>query len=1192
MHHPRVVVAIPLLCIALSWLEPRALGQTQTWDLAAAWNGQNPIDVHWSLSGGPEAHRWRGFESFGGDFATGCPNSFIVKCVGEPTTQDCPGSPHVVSLNHDEMAWHTDAGITWTAAGFCGSITINAVFHDHPGQNGITDLYVKKNGTQLWFYRLNGGSVTFTQTLAVGGDDRIEFSIGPGPDGMGEDTVNITSLVITGEPTTELPESTWQGDAKFHGGSWGVAANWDPSGVPADNATAAFQLVTQSFIDLDANRRIGTFGVNAGDVNLNFHGFTLSQPPTGCLLPAALVVGVFPSSTGLLSLTSDYPDGGGRYESRLPVAVGVGQGSTGVLTISTGVVLDSGAYVAVGFGDGAVGSLDLVSGGTVLVRSGVRVGGRDGQGTINVGAGGVLTFNPGTTFRLGHQPGATGILNIGNGGLVDLPGSNSQVLVGAESADEGGLTTIGEINLHTGGLLSATEIRLGAQPRTRGTMTMDGGDLTVRSLIIADGGDGTFNWSGGTIAGLDRVTIGNAPGTSGQLSLDGPANSLRFAGAGGEASIYAGKSGRGRLFVTGGATIDIISGSIGGLSIGADAPTAGGGVQIIGAGSAITGDLDTVLNVGKTYTIPLTIPALLLDDNAAASFGTILVGREPWMDGEIHVHNGSILAQVYPESDAVGAQNGFIVRGTPGATRLLVDSGGRVECTSGWAAGTRLGGDLVTVTGEGSTLACSGDFAVFGDLPEGSKMHVGEGATMTSGDVHLGYPSGGGPGFRGELSLEGPREVLNVSGTLFIGADAEPTSLGRLILQNGARVRTHRLALGAAYFVTNGTKNNPQLHVGQLRGEPDIQCDTLIVGDTFDLPDLDISVGPGAGIGGRGTWPDSFVNSAGGEVIAAGLPPGSYPPPIGHTSLTIAGNYTQSADSSLDVCRSVLQHRQNESVVLTSSRLVVTGAAEIAGVLRLSNCHPPTGDWYELSFDGILYWAPWAIGPVEVLTAASVTGQFDAVEFDPDFPTDRVQLTYEPTRVLVTLLPPVCDTQITQQPQGGAAAPGRTAAFAVEATTDEWRDLTFEWLADGPFCSGDPCFTPFEPAGPGSSVNDYQGPMLSSTGQGTPTLAVTVDPTYFSPGNRPRQLGVVCYVRDGCGLLVISSEATLSICPADFNGDGTVNSTDVSDFINAWFEDQQAGTLVTDWDSNGVVNSTDVSAFINTWFEDTAAGCG
>ena len=68
--------------------------------------------------------------------------------------------------------------------------------------------------------------------------------------------------------------------------------------------------------------------------------------------------------------------------------------------------------------------------------------------------------------------------------------------------------------------------------------------------------------------------------------------------------------------------------------------------------------------------------------------------------------------------------------------------------------------------------------------------------------------------------------------------------------------------------------------------------------------------------------------------------------------------------------------------------------------------------------------------------------------------------------------------------------------------------------------------------------------------------------------------------------------APLPECPADFDHNGIVNSTDVGEFINAWFEDQVFGTLVTDWDHNGIVNSTDVGEFINSWFEDIAAGCG
>jgi len=80
-------------------------------------------------------------------------------------------------------------------------------------------------------------------------------------------------------------------------------------------------------------------------------------------------------------------------------------------------------------------------------------------------------------------------------------------------------------------------------------------------------------------------------------------------------------------------------------------------------------------------------------------------------------------------------------------------------------------------------------------------------------------------------------------------------------------------------------------------------------------------------------------------------------------------------------------------------------------------------------------------------------------------------------------------------------------------------------------------------------------------------------------------------VTTDCGE-AISAPAPLLVCPADFTCDGVVNSTDVSEFINQWFTDEVAGTLVTDIDGNGVVNSTDVSEFINRWFDDIALGCG
>ncbi len=79
--------------------------------------------------------------------------------------------------------------------------------------------------------------------------------------------------------------------------------------------------------------------------------------------------------------------------------------------------------------------------------------------------------------------------------------------------------------------------------------------------------------------------------------------------------------------------------------------------------------------------------------------------------------------------------------------------------------------------------------------------------------------------------------------------------------------------------------------------------------------------------------------------------------------------------------------------------------------------------------------------------------------------------------------------------------------------------------------------------------------------------------------------GTTCEDLDGNGTADACEGGSKPKCPADWNGDHIVNSTDVGAFINDWFADQINGTLVTDFDHNGVSNSTDVSSFINAYFE-------
>ncbi len=75
-------------------------------------------------------------------------------------------------------------------------------------------------------------------------------------------------------------------------------------------------------------------------------------------------------------------------------------------------------------------------------------------------------------------------------------------------------------------------------------------------------------------------------------------------------------------------------------------------------------------------------------------------------------------------------------------------------------------------------------------------------------------------------------------------------------------------------------------------------------------------------------------------------------------------------------------------------------------------------------------------------------------------------------------------------------------------------------------------------------------------------------PILETPGTRPETMVVW---NPGAG------------CPADFNGDGDVNTLDVLAFLNAW----ASGDPRADFNGDGDINTLDVLAFLNAW----TAGC-
>ena len=81
--------------------------------------------------------------------------------------------------------------------------------------------------------------------------------------------------------------------------------------------------------------------------------------------------------------------------------------------------------------------------------------------------------------------------------------------------------------------------------------------------------------------------------------------------------------------------------------------------------------------------------------------------------------------------------------------------------------------------------------------------------------------------------------------------------------------------------------------------------------------------------------------------------------------------------------------------------------------------------------------------------------------------------------------------------------------------------------------------------------------------------------TFADPGDFPFH----CEIHEGVGMI-----SSLSVrCPADFNGDLSVNTLDVLAFLNAW----TAGDPSADFNGDGTINTLDVLGFLNAW----SSGC-
>ncbi len=179
-------------------------------------------------------------------------------------------------------------------------------------------------------------------------------------------------------------------------------------------------------------------------------------------------------------------------------------------------------------------------------------------------------------------------------------------------------------------------------------------------------------------------------------------------------------------------------------------------------------------------------------------------------------------------------------------------------------------------------------------------------------------------------------------------------------------------------------------------------------------------------------------------------------------------------------------------------------------------------------------------------------------------------------------LPPKIDAPTSlafgEVPQGaGGGSVGVTITIANAADTALW---TAPAIADLRYTME---------ASPGFSAPS--GPFADPAGGGGQTHTILMDTS--TPGLKTGTLTISSDDPDTPVVIVTLSGTVLGAggCQADWNGDGTVTSSDISAFLTDWLASLGGNTLEADFNGDGTVTSTDISAFLTAWLEDVGHPC-
>jgi T5SS/PEP-CTERM-associated repeat protein len=575
--------------------------------------------------------------------------------------------------------------------------------------------------------------------------------------------------------------------------------------------------------------------------------------------------------------------------------VGDGAGSTAHLTLTgagttmnvggSGFVVGNAVVFTLAHDGNAFGTPGGTTNATLLVQSGATL--NTYQATVSNGLGGGaplgteqsiatatvdgagstwnITRNPNTgnqaQLTVGRITGATGTVDVTNGGQIVITGSRSNPLtdnttpgiaIGGTSASAGGNATINVdgsgskivINGDTG------FINIGRNAAT-GTLS-----ITNDGQVL-----------GGTANGLMNMNIGRL-GSTGTLNVDGAGSQLTLSGVCG---VNTGCDGNGAFINIGRdsgsqAFVNVTNGGKILVSDGGQAANNGSTGFWLGRDASSSG---TMLVSGATTTVTVE------QTGAGTAVPLIMVGRVG--NGAMTVTDG---ANVFVNGPS---ERDFIVGGAAGGTGTLIVSNG-AKITASWFT-TGNNGGTGTTTIDNATVLLNGLALNPGQPDFGASARVGRGAGSTGtlnlvNNAHLIIDTATAAP---NINLGGTGNALGGSGTLnmsggstitFIGTATTPSvnighsGFGLLTMDTGSAIS---LPNDGNLVLANRVTGNGTLQIG---GGSTIDTGLLVVGNnghgtvtmtggTIGVHGSDVNTGAGLIVGASGTAVGSFAQSGG-----------------------------------------------------------------------------------------------------------------------------------------------------------------------------------------------------------------------------------------------------------------------------------------------------------------------------------------